>query len=906
MDLDKLNKDALFLVDGSGFIFRAFFAMPKNLTNPKGQPVGAVMGFVNMLMKLLFDIKAARVIVVFDAGRKTFRNDIYDKYKANRSETPPDLIPQFPLFRDAAQAFGLNVSQNEGFEADDLIAAYAKKETDNGGQVVIVGSDKDLYQLVGDNVVVLDTMKQIVVDEKGVREKFGVNPSRVIDVQALAGDTSDNIPGVAGIGLKTAAQLVLEHGSLEGVLAAANEIKQPKRRAALIENADLARISMQLVTLDKNAPTDVDLSELSSPDLTSEALKGFLKEHGFNSILGRVGAVSKKKEASQELSFSTISTKEALQQYINKAKDFGKLGLCVYSSDKKTSDIEIVGIALSCGLGDGAYIPISHKSKSCADVFSQNDLQDNQLDLALVLKELREILSDKSVLKIGHDFKLALKALKAVEINAFSDIMLLAYALGLGGGKDIEVNRLALGEFGTEKTKYSDVVGSGAKQLDFAELEIEAASKYACDDVAEYISLYDRLYLKSINQGTISVYEDIDRPIVPIIADMESCGICLDKQKLASLSSRFGCDLIALEEKIYKLANGSFNIGSPKQVAQVLFERLALSGGKKTKKTGAWSTSADILESLASDGSEIAQLILDWRGLSKLKSTYADALPKQISPIDGRIHTSFSLALTATGRFSSHDPNLQNIPARSQDGREVRSSFISKDGCKLVAVDYSQVELRVAAALADVPYLKEAFFDGRDIHSATAQEVFGEVTKASRMAAKTVNFGVLYGISAFGLARQLNCDRARAAEIIKLHNSRFPQIVEYMEAQKQKAFERGYVETLFGRRCVISGAQDGNPMRRAAAGRQAGNAPIQGTAADIMKIAMRLVDRAILQNGLKSKMLLQVHDELLFEAPLDEVEALAKLVCNEMEGAANIGVPLIANSSIGSAWGVWE
>jgi DNA polymerase-1 len=902
-----MDPRALYLVDGSGFIFRAYYALPQTLTNPAGTPVGAVLGFTNMLAKLLADLGARRVAVVFDAARKNFRNDIYPDYKAHRPPAPEDLVPQFPLFRAAAQAFGLPAIEVEGFEADDLIAAYAAAEP---GPVVIVGSDKDLYQLVSERVTLWDPIKGAEIGVAEVEAKFGVPPERVTDVQALAGDPTDNIPGVPGIGVKTAAQLIREYGSLDAVLTHAGRITQPKRRAALTENADAARMSLRLVTLDRAAPRPVELAAMPAPDLKRPELRAFLEEQGLASVLRRLGHrdlpyASQSAPAPEvaQTNYALITDWGALDAAIAAARGAGVLAVDTETTDLTPAKARLVGISLAWAPGHAAYIPIAHRAADILD----GEPAPEQLPLDGVISRLAPALTDPAVLKLAHNAKYdwQMFAQCGVEAAPIGDTMLMAYALGTGR-RSHALDALAREMLGVEMTPFEALTGKGAKATTFDRVPLDKAGDYACADADMTLRLAPLLTHQVVSERLTRVYEDIDRPLIPVIARMETTGVLIDRAALARASAEFGAELKTLEEQLYMLAKGPFNPASPQQVAEVLFGRLGLTPGGRTEKTKAHSTDAQTLEQLAAQGHEIAEKLLQFRALAKLKSTYADALPKAVNPATGRIHTSFSLAHTSTGRLASSDPNLQNIPVRTANGQRIRAAFTAPEGWHLLSVDYSQIELRVAAAMADCPGLKQAFAGGEDIHAATAQEVFGEVTGDARRAAKAINFGILYGQGAWGLARQLGCSHGEALALIGRHAARFPELGAFMEAQRALAAERGYVQTAFGRRCPVAGAKDRSPARRAAAGRTAGNAPLQGTAADIMKIAMRQMDRALAESGLRARMLLQVHDELVFEAPAEEVQDLKTLAVGVMEGAADIGVPLVAEAKNGKAWGVWE
>lgn len=929
------NDDTLYLVDGSGYIFRAYFALPQNLTNPEGTPVGAVLGFTNMLLKLLTDEKAPSIAVIFDAARKNFRNDIYPAYKANREDPPDDLIPQFGLIRKATEAFDIPAIEQEGYEADDLIAAYARLAKAAGKKVVIVSSDKDLMQLVDDDVAMLDPMKQKKIGPAEVFEKFGVAPDKVVDVQALAGDSVDNVPGVPGIGIKTAAELINTYGSLETLLERAEEIKQPKRREKLTENRENAIISKRLVTLDSAAPVPLPLENLKTRDPHTPALAAFLKQQGFQSVLARLenkdfvlppehrGRIEQPGGRDQigdpaHNQYTLITDEETLKEWITGAYETGVLAIDTETTGLTPAKAEIVGICIAHTLGEAAYIPVGHTDgqKISGDLFesafpSRDFLPDRekistQLPLATVLSLLKPLLEDESVLKIGHNMKYDFQMFAAHGIRPApcDDTMLLSYVLdgsAHGHGMD-ELSALLCGH---KTIKYEDVCGKGKTAISFAEVPLDKALAYAAEDAEITLRLWYILKPRLAREKMAFVYEEIERPLIPVIADMESAGIKIDPEKLKAFSVELGKQLTALEEEIYKLAGHPFNVGSPAQVGDVLFGEMGLEGGKKTK-TGAWSTNAAILEKLAPEGPPIVEKILDWRQRAKLKSTYTDKLPIEMGPATGRVHTSYHLTGTNTGRLASSDPNLQNIPIRTEEGRKIREAFIAEDGWKILSVDYSQVELRLMAALADVAALKQAFHDKVDIHALTAAQVFGvsleHVTPELRRQAKAVNFGIIYGISGWGLAKQIGCTPPEANDFIRTYMTRFPEIQDFMERTKEEAREQGFVKTLYGRKCVIRDINSKIPALKQAAERQAINAPLQGTAADIMKMAMIRMPAALAQEGLKARMLLQVHDELIFEVPDAELDKTAALVRSIMESTAHIGVPLDAEAGYGDNW----
>lgn len=928
------HKNELILIDGSGYIFRAYYAMAYaksgGLTNPQGVPVGAVYGFCNMLMKLLSAHEGAHVAVIFDAARKNFRYDLYEHYKANRAETPEDLIPQFPLVREATQAFGLPALELEGYEADDLIATYAVQARAKNMDVRIVSSDKDLMQLVTGGIALYDPMKDKIIDDAGVFEKFGVPPSKVIDVQSLIGDSSDNVPGVPGIGPKTAAQLIEEFGDLDNLLANLDNIKQEKRRQVLTENADMARLSRKLVTLEQNVPVTTPLSEIKPYYFNAEGLKPFFTAHGFKTLLGRIGGnlehipTPVRKEtppaatkddvqktytppALPDISknqYTLIQDMAVLREWISRAYETGFLAIDTETTNLTPMSADLVGISICSDVGKAAYIPVGHKGESTDLLGGGEEIK--QIPLKDAIAALKPLLEDTSVLKVGHNIKYDWQMFKkhGIHMAPCDDTMLLSYTLdgtSHGNGMD-ELSRLLLNH---ETIKFDDVTGTGKARITFDRVQLKKACDYAAEDADVTARFHHILKPRLAIDSMAGVYEDIERPMVITIAEMEMAGIKVDPHILKSMSTEFGKKLVELESEIHKLAGTPFNVGSPKQIGEVLFDQMGLPGGSKTK-TGQWSTDVSVLEDLSRQGHEIVAKILEWRGLSKLKSTYTDALQEQINPHTGRVHTSFSMAGTSTGRLASSDPNLQNIPIRTEEGRKIREAFIAEEGCVLLSVDYSQVELRLAAEMANVKALKQAFRDGVDIHALTASQVFGvpldQVSSDLRRQAKAVNFGIIYGISGWGLAQQLNCDPKDANDFIRRYLATFSEIKDYMERTKEEARTFGYVRTLLGRKCFIPNINAANAGWRAGAERQAINAPLQGTAADIMKKAMAKIPAAFSKAGLGAKMLLQVHDELIFEVPETELEQTSALVRHIMENVVKLDVPLVAEAGSGKSW----
>ena len=926
------DEDEIFLVDGSGYIFRAYYAVPQNLTNPQGVPVGAVLGFCNMMVKLLKDLRAPYVAVIFDAARKNFRYDIYADYKANRSETPADLIPQFGLIRDATVAFGIPAIELEGFEADDLIAAYAREALAQGKKVTIVGSDKDLMQLMREGVRMYEPIKGRYLTLEDVHDKFGVTPDKVPDVQALVGDSSDNVPGVPSIGAKTAAQLINEFGSLEELLARVNEIKQPKRRDVLIENAEIARISKQLVTLRDDVTLPVAIEDLHAHDPNTPELAAFLALQGFKSVQARLGqnppphpetlapkpaaiapyegAVPQKADNQNALplpgnnKYYLIQDIEMLKSVVARAYETGLLAVDTETTGLTPAKARLVGVCLSCELGIGYYMPLTHTNPP-QDLLGGPTEELVQVPLAEALAILKPVLEDESVLKIGHNMKYDWQMISkhGVRMHPVDDTMIMSWLLD-GTNHGHGMDELALLFCGHTNVAYEEVAGKGRNQITFDQVPLDKARDYAAEDAEITLRLWHILKPRLAQEQCVRIYEDVERPVIQVIAEMETAGILVDTAKLKELSREFGAKLVMLEQDIYKLAGHEFNVASPKQMGVVLFDELGLTGGSKTK-TGDWSTAVDVLEDLAADN-EIVAKILEWRQLAKLKSTYTDSLQEQINPATGRVHTSFHMTGTNTGRLSSTDPNLQNIPIRTEEGRRIREAFIAAPGHKLLSVDYSQVELRLAAELAGVKALQQAFHDKVDIHTLTASQVFGvpldQVTPDLRRSAKAVNFGIIYGISGWGLAKQLGVTPGEASQFINAYLKNFREIQDYMEDRKQEARDHGFVKTLYGRKCMVGYINAKIQSQRMGAERQAINAPLQGTAADIMKIAMARMPGALAKAGLKARMLLQVHDELVFEVPDDELEATSTLVREVMENAAQLNVPLEAEAGWAQNW----
>lgn len=919
------DKMRLYLVDGSGYLFRAYFAMARSresLTRQSdGLPVGAVLGFSNMLNKLLTDMQdehdPTHLAVIFDYSGKTFRNEIYPDYKGNRPDAPEDLIPQFPLVRDATRAFNVPCIETEGFEADDIIATYARQVEADGGEVVIMSSDKDLMQLVGDRVTMLDPMKNKKIGAEEVAEKFGLGPEHVIDIQALAGDSSDNVPGVPGIGVKTAAQLLQEYGDLETLLERAAEIKQNKRRENLIEFADQARLSKELVTLRTDVPLEMPVDDLAIRPLDPGLLLPFLEEMEFSKLIDRIhrdndfaGAppsANSADAAPAKADYETVFDEAALKSWIARAHSRGVVAVDTETDSLNAMGANLVGLSLSTAPGNGCYIPLGH---GAGDLATDDSDVERQIPIEQALTLLRPLLEDPSVLKVGQNLKYDCVVLSryGVSISPFDDTMLMSYALDCGRNGH-GMDELAKIHLDYQTVKFSDLAGTGKNAKTFDQIAIKEAAYYAAEDADITLRLYEKLKPRLAAEGKATVYETLERPLAPVIVDMERAGVRIDASVLGGLSGGFAQRMGALEADAYKFADEEFNLGSPKQISEILFGKLALPGGRKTAK-GAWSTKADVLEMLSAEGHDLPRVILEWRGLSKLKSTYTDSLPNEINAETGRVHTSYAMASTTTGRLSSNDPNLQNIPIRTEDGRKIRTAFVAEKGNVLISADYSQIELRLLAHIADLKSMKQAFADGVDIHAMTASEMFAVPVKDMdpmvRRRAKAINFGIIYGISAFGLANQLGISRTEAKDYIASYFEKFPGIRQYMDDTITSAKANGYVETIFGRRTHVGAINDKNPAMRGYAERQAINAPIQGSAADVIRRAMIRMPDALKCRKLSAQMLLQVHDELIFEAPKAEAEKTCKIVADVMMGApapaANLSVPLDVEARAARNW----
>ncbi len=906
----------VFLVDGSGFIFRAFHGLPP-MTRADGTPVNAVYGFTTMLMKLLSDTDADAIAVIFDAARKTFRSDIYPEYKAQRPPPPEELVPQFPLIREATRAFGLPGIELEGFEADDLIATYAVQAVAAGARVTIVSSDKDLMQLVGDGIAMLDPLKNKAIGTAEVMEKFGVAPDKVVQVQALCGDPTDNVPGVPGIGVKTAAQLIAEYGDVETLLARAGEIKQPKRREALLEHAAAARLSLRLVTLDRAVPVPQPLDSFTvrPPDPAAQAR--FLEEQGFRSILARVQA---KMPAAAEPAaaapaavaqrYELVLTVEALENWVAAATNAGTVAIDTETTSLDPLRCDLVGVSLAVEPGHACYIPLRHnppEAQGSLALAGPAPDAPRLIPLEAAVERLRRLCADASVLKVGHNLKYDMQVLAGHDIAfaAIDDTMVMSYVLD-GASHGHGLDELCKLHLGHDTIKFADVCGSGKTQVTFDRVPLAKALDYAAEDADMTLRLHRLLRRRLLAEHMVTVYETLERPLLAVVVAMERAGIRVDAAQLRTLSVEFGRRMVTLEAEIQELAGRAFNVGSPPQLGKVLFEDMSLPGGRKTGKSGQWATDSDVLKALAEAGHALPARVLDWRQVAKLKSTYADALVAQVNPATGRVHTSYALAATTTGRLASSDPNLQNIPVRTEDGRKIRRAFIAAPGAKLLSADYSQIELRLVAHVAAIEGLRQAFRSGADIHAITASQVFGVpvegIDPGLRRRAKAINFGIIYGISAVGLAQQLGIANAEAKAYIDAYFARYPEIRTYMERAKDEARTHGYVTTLFGRKVFVPGIKDKNPNARAFAERAAINGPIQGGAADIIKRAMIRLPGELERAGLTARLLLQVHDELVLEVPESELEPTRALVRQVMEAAASLDVPLVVDTGIAESW----
>jgi DNA polymerase I len=922
--MNKIKKtDHFYLIDGSGYIFRAYYALPPLTRKSDGLPVGAVSGFCSMLFKLLEDSKSNENLqkpthfsVIFDAARKTFRNEIYSDYKANRSEAPDDLAPQFEYIRKSVVAFNLPSVDLPNYEADDLIATYVEQILAKGAKVTIVSSDKDLMQLYRKDVRIFDPMKNKFITPEDIVTKFGVGPEKVIDVQSLAGDSSDNVPGVPGIGIKTAAELINKYGTLEKLLDNAQEIKQNKRRETLIENKDKAIISKKLVTLMKDVPVERKIEEFHLKDIDKDKLYKFLREMEFNRLLSSVISaygepesdkavketkLEKKQQNINKKNYYLIKSEKEIDQWINEAEESGELAIDTETSSLDAHQADLVGISLSTKIGKACYIPIGHKFKGC-------------LKKEVVIKKLKPLLEDKSIKKIGQNIKFDFIVLfkQGINMNSMEDTMLMSYVLDAGKNRH-NMDTLSEIHLQHKTISFKEIVGTGKKEINFSDVELDKAMEYAAEDADITFRLY-KLFNKNLKlEKLTNIYEIFEKPLIKILAFMEIEGIKVDNKFLKTLSEKFEKKINRLEKEIFKISKKEFNIASPKQLGEIIYNDLKIAVLKKTKK-GSFATNASVLEELAFKGHKFPQLVLDWRQLSKLKNTYSDALPEHINPTTKRVHTSFLLAATTTGRLASSDPNLQNIPIKSEDGKDIRKAFTAEKGFTLISADYNQIEMRILADLADVKELKKAFKNNEDIHTLTASQVFDvdlkKVDQDMRRKAKAINFGIIYGISQYGLAKQINVSNHEADEFLNAYFSRFPEIKVYMDETIKFCRKSGYVNNIFGRRSHFNGINDKNFNVRNFQERASINAPIQGSASEIMRLAMIRLNKKFesLKNN-KSKILLQIHDELIFEVPEKEVKNIVKIIQAEMTSVTesdlhSFSIPLTVDVNTGDNWGI--
>ena len=921
--MSKIKKtDHYYLIDGSGYIFRAYYALPPLTRKSDGLPTGAVSGFCSMLFKLLEDSKSDRNLqkpthfaVIFDSARKTFRNEIYSDYKANRSEAPDDLAPQFEYIRKSVLAFNLPSVELSNYEADDLIATYVEKILKGGAKVTIVSSDKDLMQLYKKNVRIYDPMKNKFISDEDVQKKFGVDSSKVIDVQALAGDSSDNVPGVPGIGVKTAAELINKYGTLEKLLKSAKEIKQNKRRETLIANEDKALISKKLVTLKNDAPINRDLDEFELKEINKDKLYKFLREMEFNRLLSSAISVYGEPDFTNEISNKSTNHKQVsidkknyhlitdlknIDEWIREAEEIGEVAVDTETNSLDPHQAELVGISLSSKIGKACYIPLGHKSEK-------------NINKNLVLNKLKPLLEDPSVKKIGQnikfDFIIFFK--QGIELTAMEDTMLMSYVLDAGKNRH-NMDTLSEIHLDHKTIAFKDLVGTGKKEINFSEVDIEKAKDYAAEDADITLRLYQK-FKKSLKLEKMhNIYEVFEKPMIKILAFMEIEGVKIDNKFLKLLSSKFEKKIEKIQNQVFKISKKEFNIASPKQLGEIIYNELKIANLKKTKK-GSFATSASVLEDLAFKGHKFPQLILDWRQLSKLKNTYSDSLPEHLNPKTKRVHTSFLLAATTTGRLASSDPNLQNIPIKSEDGKDIRKAFIAEKNYALISADYNQIEMRILADLADVKELKKAFNNNEDIHSLTASQIFNidikKINDDQRRKAKAINFGIIYGISQYGLAKQINVSNHEAEEFLNAYFLRFPEIKIYMDETIKFCRKSGFVNNIFGRRSHFVNINDKNYNVRNFQERAAINAPIQGSASEIMRLAMiRLSKRLSEQKNKKTKMLLQIHDELIFETPKEESKRISKIIIEEMSSVTkseqhSFSIPLTVDMNIGDNWG---
>ena len=921
--MSKIKKtDHYYLIDGSGYIFRAYYALPPLTRKSDGLPTGAVSGFCSMLFKLLEDSKSDRNLqkpthfaVIFDSARKTFRNEIYSDYKANRSEAPDDLAPQFEYIRKSVLAFNLPSVELSNYEADDLIATYVEKILKGGAKVTIVSSDKDLMQLYKKNVRIYDPMKNKFISDEDVKKKFGVDSNKVIDVQALAGDSSDNVPGVPGIGVKTAAELINKYGTLEKLLKSAKEIKQNKRRETLIANEDKALISKKLVTLKNDAPINRDLDEFELKEINKDKLYKFLREMEFNRLLSSAISVYGEPDFTNEISNKSTNHKQVsidkknyhlitdlknIDEWIREAEEIGEVAVDTETNSLDPHQAELVGISLSSKIGKACYIPLGHKSEK-------------NINKNLVLNKLKPLLEDPSVKKIGQNIKFDFIVFfkQGIELTAMEDTMLMSYVLDAGKNRH-NMDTLSEIHLDHKTIAFKDLVGTGKKEINFSEVDIEKAKDYAAEDADITLRLYQK-FKKSLKMEKMhNIYEVFEKPMIKILAFMEIEGVKIDNKFLKLLSSKFEKKIEKIQNQVFKISKKEFNIASPKQLGEIIYNELKIANLKKTKK-GSFATSASVLEDLAFKGHKFPQLILDWRQLSKLKNTYSDSLPEHLNPNTKRVHTSFLLAATTTGRLASSDPNLQNIPIKSEDGKDIRKAFIAEKNYALISADYNQIEMRILADLADVKELKKAFNNNEDIHSLTASQIFNidikKINDDQRRKAKAINFGIIYGISQYGLAKQINVSNHEAEEFLNAYFLRFPEIKIYMDETIKFCRKSGFVNNIFGRRSHFVNINDKNYNVRNFQERAAINAPIQGSASEIMRLAMiRLSKRLSEQKNKKTKMLLQIHDELIFETPKEESKRISKIIIEEMSSVTkseqhSFSIPLTVDMNIGDNWG---
>ena len=922
------EKKHIYLIDGSGFIFRAYYALPPLTRKSDGLPVGAVSGFCNMLYKFVEEARnlekidrPTHLVVVFDSARKNFRNDIYKDYKANRENTPEDLIPQFDLIRKAVEAFNIPSIEMLNYEADDLIATFKEQASKKKIKVTIVSSDKDLMQLVDENTFMFDSMKDKFIDREQVKEKFGVYPDKVIDIQSLAGDSSDNVPGVPGIGIKTAAELINEYGNLDNLLKNASNIKQPKRRQTLLDNKENALISKKLVTLKKDVPIKYSIDDFLLKPIDSKKILTFLKDMEFSRLYKKLendyglfenipndnsavkNEISSEKNKTNKKNFSLIFDLKNLEKILNKADEKG-----VFAIDTETNSLDpmvadLVGISLCVTPGEAFYIPVGHKKK-------EDDLVKKQLKLNDVLKLIKPFLEDSSIKKVGqnikYDYRIFLQ--HGIQMNSIEDTMLMSYALDAGKNRH-GMDLLSEIHLDHKPITFKDVAGTGKSQVTFDQVDIEQAKEYACEDADITLKLYEAFEKRLFSENVLTVYDQLEKPLVKILSTIENNGVKVDQKILHKLSEKFSIEISNLEKKIFKIAKEEFNIGSTKQLGDIIYEKLKIAGSKKTKK-GNFATNVSVLEDLADQGHEFPKLVLSWRQKSKLKNTYTDTLPTFINKKTKRIHTSFLLAATTTGRLASANPNLQNIPIKNTEGKEIRSAFVSEKNAKLISADYSQIEMRVLAHMADVKELKKAFLNQEDIHNLTASQIFNvsinKIDEDMRRKAKAINFGIIYGISSYGLAKQISVSNSEAESFLRSYFSKFPEIKTFMNDTISFCRKNGFVKTLFERKCHFPNINDKNHSIKTFQERACINAPIQGTAADILRLAMIKIDKKITDKEIDANLLIQVHDELLVECNDKIVSSTKKQIANEMENATDplvkFSIPLTVDVKSGNNW----